>query len=63
MTKVQQRRTNLKARRTLIWESQKPINIDIPNKMGIIHSVFVGFSKGKTYIKSIHGPIGSSVKN
>lgn len=59
MTKVQQRRADKLAHRTLIWESQKPIHMEVPDKMGIVHSVFVGFSKGKTYIKSVHGSIGT----
>lgn len=54
-----QKRAIKAQKKTLVFESQKPIRIDMPISEGSQMTVnrCIGFSKGRTYIKSIHGPL------
>ena len=50
----------------MIWESKIPMTKPVKymfDGQELESEIFVGFSKGKTYNKSVNGPIGSSVKN
>lgn len=62
MTRQQRRTLKLQlSLSNMLWESKAPMHIDVPVKKDslIMRKVFVGFSKGVTYIKSVHGKLSN----